>query len=129
MAYKLVCFDDRPVMKLSTDKVSLPGAKQVYRTSDADGMFTKDIIALDDEKLPGGLPLLEEVMRGGERTGLPATLDEARSRFENDFASLDDRFKVLKNPPRFPVSISGKLEKLSSQVREEALGVNVSDSE
>ena len=129
MAYKLVCFDDRPVMKLSTDKVSLPGAKQVYRTKGADGMFTKDIIALDDEKLPGGLPLLEEVMRGGERTGPPATLDEARSRFENDFASLDDRFKVLKNPPRFPVSISGKLEKLSSQVREEALGVNVSDSE
>ena len=129
MAYKLVCFDDRPVMKLSTDKVSLPGAKQVYRIKGADGMFAKDIIALHDEELPGGLPLLEEVMKGGERTGPQATLDEARSRFKNDFSLLDDRFKVLNSPPRFPVSISGKLEKLSSQVREEALGVNVSDSE
>ena len=129
MAYKLVCFDDRPVMKLSPDKVSLPGAKQVFRTKDADGMFAKDIIALHDEELPGGLPLLEEVMRNGKRTGQLATLEEVRTRFQDDFSSLDGRFKVLNNPPRFPVSISGKLERLTSEVREEALGVNVSDSD
>ena len=129
MAYKLVCFDDRPVMKLSPDKVSLPGAKQVFRTKDADGMFAKDIIALHDEELPGGLPLLEEVMRNGKRTGQPVTLEEVRKRFREDFSSLDGRFKVLNNPPRFPVSISGKLERLTSEVREEALGVNVSDGD
>ena len=129
MAYKLVCFDDRPVMKLSPDKVSLPGAKQVFRTKDANGMFAKDIIALHDEELPGGLPLLEEVMRNGKRTGQPVTLEEVRKRFQEDFSSLDGRFKVLNNPPRFPVSISGKLERLTSEVREEALGVNVSDSD
>ena len=129
MAYKLVCFDDRPVMKLSPDKVSLPGAKQVFRTKDADGMFAKDIIALHDEELPGGLPLLEEVMRNGKRTGQSVTLEEVRKRFQEDFSSLDGRFKVLNNPPRFPVSISGKLERLTSEVREEALGVNVSDSD
>ncbi len=129
MAYKLVSFDGRPVMKLSTDKVSLPAAKQVYRTKDANGLFAKDIIALDDEELPGGLPLLEEVMRDGKRTGSPAALDEVRIRFEEDFASLEDRFKVLNNPPRFPVATSRKLERLSAQVKEEALGVNVSDSD
>ena len=37
MVYKLVCFDGRPVMKLSEGKVSLPGAKQVFRRRDADG--------------------------------------------------------------------------------------------
>ena len=129
MAYKLVCFDDRPVMKLSPDKMSLPGAKQVFRTKDANGMFAKDIIALHDEELPGGLPLLEEVMRNGKRTGQPVTLEEVRKKFQEDFSSLDGRFKVLNNPPRFPVSISGKLERLTSEVREEALGVNVSDSD
>ena len=129
MAYKLVCFDDRPVMKLSPDKASLPGAKQVFRTKDANGMFAKDIIALHDEELPGGLPLLEEVMRNGKRTGQPVTLEEVRKRFQEDFSSLDGRFKVLNNPPRFPVSISGKLERLTLKVREEALGVNVSDSD
>jgi nicotinate phosphoribosyltransferase len=129
MAYKLVCFDDRPVMKLSPEKMSLPGAKQVFRTKDANGMFAKDIIALHDEELPGGLPLLEEVMRNGKRTGQPVTLEEVRKKFQEDFSSLDGRFKVLNNPPRFPVSISGKLERLTSEVREEALGVNVSDSD
>ena len=129
MAYKLVSFDNRPVMKLSTDKVSLPGAKQIYRTRDADGMFSKDIIALHDEELPGGVPLLEEVMIDGERRGAPPTLEEARARFKEDFSLLDNRFKALNNPPRYPVSISGNLERLSSRVREEALGTNVSSSD
>ena len=129
MAYKLVCFDGRPVMKLSPDKVSLPGAKQVYRTKDSSGMFAKDIIALDDEELPGGLPVLEEVMKDGRRTGPSATLDEVRQRFQDDFAALDERFKVLNNPPRFPVSVSGQLERLTAEVREEVLGINVSDSD
>jgi nicotinate phosphoribosyltransferase len=92
-------------------------------------MFARDIIALEDEQLPGGLPLLEEVMKDGKRTGPPLTLDEVRKRFQEDFASLDERFKVLNNPPRFPVAISGKLERLTADVREEALGVNVSDSD
>ncbi len=129
MAYKLVCFDQRPVMKLSTDKVSLPGAKQVFRTKDAAGRFAKDIIALEDEELPGGLPVLEEVMKDGQRTGPAATLEEIKSRFQEDFAALDDRFKALNNPPRYPVGISGRLERLTSEVREEVLGVNVSDSD
>jgi len=129
MAYKLVCFDDRPVMKLSPDKVSLPGAKQVFRTKDTNGMFAKDIIALHDEDLPGGLPLLEEVMKDGKRTGPSAALDEVRSRFEEDFAALDGRFKVLNTPPRFPVTISGNLERLTSEVQEHVLGVNVSDND
>jgi nicotinate phosphoribosyltransferase len=129
MAYKLVCFDGRPVMKLSPDKVSLPGAKQVYRTKHSSGMFAKDIIALDDEELPGGLPLLEEVMKDGRRTGPPTALEDVRMRFQEDFSDLDERFKVLKNPPRFPVNVSGKLERLTAEVREKALGVNVSDSD
>ena len=129
MAYKLVCFDGRPVMKLSPDKISLPGAKQVYRTKDSSGMFAKDIIALDDEELPGGLPVLEEVMKDGRRVGPSATLDEVRQRFQDDFAALEERFKVLNNPPRFPVSVSGQLERLTAEVREEVLGINVSDSD
>ena len=34
MVYKLVCFDGRPVMKLSEGKMSLPGAKQIFRRRD-----------------------------------------------------------------------------------------------
>jgi predicted lipoprotein len=65
---------------------------------------------------------------GVQTCALPI-FDEVRKRFQNDFAALDERFKVLNNPPRFPVSISGKLERLTAEVREEALGINVSDSD
>jgi nicotinate phosphoribosyltransferase len=129
MAYKMVYFDGQPVMKLSTDKVSLPGAKQVYRTKDAGGKFARDIIALQDEDLPGGRPVLEEVMKDGQRTGPASSLEEIRDRFQEDFAALDRRFKVLNNPPRYPVAISGRLERLASEVREELLGLNDSDSD
>jgi len=129
MAYKLVSHDGKPVMKLSEYKTSLPGAKQVYRTKDMNGMFDRDIIALESENLPGGLPILEEFMKNGQRTSSPASLEEIRTRFQEDFAALDDRFKALKNPPRFPVGLSGKLERLTSEVREEVLGANVSDSD
>ena len=93
------------------------------------GMFARDIIALESENLPGGLPLLEEFMKKGERTSPATSLEEIRARFQEDFSALDDRFKVLKNPPRFPVGLSGKLERLTSEVREELLGANVSDSD
>ncbi|MBC8279791.1 MAG: nicotinate phosphoribosyltransferase [Chloroflexi bacterium] len=129
MAYKQVSYDGRPVMKLSQDKVSLPSAKQVYRIKDMDEMFARDIIALQDEALPGGLPLLEEVMKDGKRISEAVSLEEVRLRFQGDFAALDDRFKVLNNPPRFPVGISGKLERLTSEVREGLLDVNVSDAD
>ena len=49
MAYKLVCFDQRPVMKLSTGKVSLPGSKQVFRMRDEDGKLSRDVIGLQDD--------------------------------------------------------------------------------
>ena len=40
-------------MKLSKDKITLPGRKQVYRFRDAEGKFEKDTIALADEKVEG----------------------------------------------------------------------------
>ena len=129
MAYKLVCYDGRPVMKLSQDKVSLPGAKQVFRTKDTRGKFARDIIAMDTEELPGGLPIMEGVMMDGERTGPSPTLEEIKQRFQEDFSALDDSFKALNNPPRYPVAISGRLERLTSEVREAAMGVNVSDTD
>ena len=54
MVYKIVCFDRRPVMKLSTGKVSLPGAKQVFRRRDAQGLLTGDTIGLEEEPAPPG---------------------------------------------------------------------------
>ena len=58
MVYKMVCYGGRPVMKLSDGKASLPGGKQVFRRYDADGKMAGDVIALADETLESGEPLL-----------------------------------------------------------------------
>jgi nicotinate phosphoribosyltransferase len=119
MAYKLVCYDGRPVMKLSTGKVSFPGAKQVFRLYDSGGHFARDVIGLQEESIVGGTPLLAPVMAEGRRTGAEPALEEVRDRFREDFGRLDERFKALRNPPIYPVEVSAGLERLTGQVREE----------
>jgi nicotinate phosphoribosyltransferase len=119
MAYKLVCYGGRPVMKLSTGKVSLPGAKQVFRLYDVGGHFARDVIGLQEESIAGGTPLLAPVMAEGRRTGAEPDLAEVRERLREDFGRLDDRFKALRNPPPYPVEVSARLERLAGQVREE----------
>ena len=121
MSYKLTCYDGRPVMKLSPEKVSPPGAKQVYRIRDGEGQFERDVVTLEDENLPGGETLLETVMEGGEKTRPAPSLAEMRERFEQDFASLDHHFKQLHNPPRYPVSFSPALTRLAGQVQGQIL--------
>ena len=118
MAYKLVCYDGRPVTKLSDGKSYLPGAKQIYRVSDPMGRFSRDIIATEDEGLPGGEPLLEPVMSDGRRTGPWPSLEEMRQRFIEDFQRLDGHFKVLQSPPHYPAAYSSRLEKLAAETRE-----------
>ncbi len=87
MAYKLVAFAGRPVLKLSPGKATLPGSKQVWRRSEG-GHFAGDVIALADEEGPeGAAPLLRTVMRGGVRLERE-TLDAARSRAAGQRAAL-----------------------------------------
>ena len=118
MAYKLVSYDGRPVMKLSEGKIYRPGAKQVFRLMDTGGMFTRDVIGTADDEPLGGTRLLEEVMAGGWRTAPSPSLEEIRERFNQEFSRLDHRFKSLINPPRYPVAASPNLERLTVKVQE-----------
>jgi nicotinate phosphoribosyltransferase len=119
MAYKLVCYGGRPVMKLSTGKVSLPGAKQVFRLYDSGGHFAHDVIGLQEESIAGGTPLLAPMMAEGRRTGAEPDLKEVRESYLEDFGRLDERFKALRNPPLYPVEVSARLERLTGLVRQE----------
>ena len=121
MSYKLVCYDGEPVMKLSPDKVSPPGAKQVYRLQETDRRFAQDIVALQEESLPGGEPLLETVMEKGRRTVPSPSLEEIRERFNRDFQQLDDHYKRIYNPPRYPVTFSARLQRLTNRVQAQLL--------
>lgn len=112
-AYKLVEYDGRPVMKLSSAKVTSPGPKQVFR-----GPGLGDVIGLANEEPPEGTePLLRTAMRGGLRTGPPETLDTARARFEADLAALPDEARRVEAPvPPVPV-VSTRLSVLTTVVR------------
>jgi len=81
MVYKLVAYDGRPRLKLSTSKETLVLPKQVHRrTEGADRTSVEDVIVLRDEPLPGPdwEPLLEPVVRNGEWV-VSRSLAEARA--------------------------------------------------
>ncbi|MBE0480429.1 MAG: nicotinate phosphoribosyltransferase [Dehalococcoidia bacterium] len=116
MAYKLVRYNGRPVLKLSSGKVSLPDAKQVFRFSEA-GRMHHDVIALHQEETEGGEPLLERVMADGQILGRLPRLAEIRERFLDEFGRLDDRYKTIRDPAAYPVEVSAKLQSLTEELR------------
>ncbi len=118
MAYKQVEYDGRPVAKLSTGKSSLPGRKQVFRIRDHSGNFSHDILALRDEQLEGE-PLLEKVMEEGQPIQPSPGLEEIRQRFLEELSHLDERYKLLRDPPRYSVELSPNLKDLSHRVGQE----------
>jgi nicotinate phosphoribosyltransferase len=124
MAYKLVLYAGRPVLKLSTGKVSLADEKQVFRLRDSEGRLRVDVIGLADETLTerGAEALLETFMEEGRIVRLLSSLQEVRERFLGDFAALDDRLKDLRNAPKYPVKLSRRLRRLQKTVDLEAEG-------
>ncbi|MDX3228083.1 nicotinate phosphoribosyltransferase [Streptomyces sp. ME19-01-6] len=112
-AYKLVAYDGRPVMKLSAAKVTAPGPKQVFRRTGQ-----PDVIGLADEDgAPYGRPVLETVMRGGERTRERATLAESHQRFHADLADLPHPARRIRAPAAQRPVVSERLAALDTEVR------------
>jgi nicotinate phosphoribosyltransferase len=94
MAYKLVDFDGRPVLKLSPTKETWPGAKQVWRLT-ANGELARDVVGLAGEDGPeGGEPLLVAVMENGARVRQDS-LSSARARCEAQRSALPERHRRL----------------------------------
>jgi nicotinate phosphoribosyltransferase len=116
IAYKLVRYGDRPVMKLSTGKVTLVDKKQVWRTFDDRGRMQQDIIALRREAMSEGTPLLLPVMADGRITRPLPALSECRAYFQDQFARLPEAHKALQDAAPYPVSLSSGLQALQSQV-------------
>lgn len=126
IAYKLVKYNGKPVLKLSKGKKTLVDEKQVYRVRHNKG-FGGDTITLRKEKAKGE-PLLGPVMRGGKRPAPPETLDAIRKRFREEFSALDDSIKALRDPAAYPVSHGPELERLQEQVVHETIEKELGES-
>ena len=113
--YKLVAYGDRPVMKLSPEKATAPGAKQVFRAE-----RLRDVIGLRSEPAPpGARPVLAPVMSGGRRLSPPEPLEAARGRFEADLAALPEAARDLRVPDAPTVEFTPALQTLVERVRAE----------
>jgi nicotinate phosphoribosyltransferase len=107
----------REAAKFSAAKVTYPGRKQVFRSSDAAGHYAGDVIALEGEAAPGE-PLLVPVMRGGRRLGPPEPLKELQQRCRTQIAHLPPVLRELAPVPSpYPVRHSARLEAMLEQVR------------
>jgi nicotinate phosphoribosyltransferase len=119
VVYKLVEDADGPKVKLSTDKVTLPGRKQVFRR-EADGVLQADVLGLQDESVADTRPVLEPVMRDGKRLREPEPLDALRDRCRASVGALPTRLRALapEGPP-YDVQISPKLDALVHRLHEQ----------
>ncbi len=108
--YKLVELDGRPIFKTSEGKETLPWAKQVYRIIEDDAM-QRDVItrAISPPPLETAQPLMQSVMRDGNRLASPESLETVRSRVKQQLSQLPVRHQHLTEPERYPVETAADI--------------------
>jgi nicotinate phosphoribosyltransferase len=122
MIYKLVEIEEgnevRSALKLSEDKKTYPGRKQVFRFANDDGTFRGDLIELESEPAPDAEPLLVPVMRNGRRLPVAkrdpiAALKTGRDRFLASVQHLPAHLLSLQDCREpFPVHYGPHLQQL-----------------
>ncbi len=133
-------------IKLSADKSTYPGPKQIWRMTDETGKYNRDMITLADSDHPfetketGALwhPLLEQVMKAGQRVEaqLPRAnsegdepqrvrqarllrLNRAQARAADELKRLPEDLLALDSEARYPVRHSERLEKERERLKAE----------
>lgn len=126
-------------IKLSHDKATYPGPKQVWRQTEEHGSYRQDIVALVNEpnsRSGSWFPLLEEVIKGGKivegiakepdlsawlsREAQLARLNDARQRARDQLTRLPGDLLSLDSKTEYRVEFSTRLqaekEKLEQQI-------------
>ncbi len=118
-----------PKMKLSEEivKTTLPGKKKVWRIFEYNE-FIKDIIALDNEVIEEGVPLLETVVKKGKIICERPMLSEIRQHSAMNFSKFPDIYKKLEGAPVYPVEFSKGLTDLRESIVEKIKREEISSS-
>ena len=116
--YKLVEVDisgiKRYTAKFSDDKMTLPGAKQVFRLSD------RDILGRSGE-CEQGEALIRPLVLGGRLIEPLPGVEEARKRAAQSIARLPERLRQLEVAEPWPVDYSNELLMLMDRTRRNLL--------
>ena len=122
--YKLVEIDGKPVMKESSEKLTYPGRKQIFRRYQ-DNQIVSDRLALQIEAASDDeIPLLQRVVKAGVRLA-PAepvgeSLQKIAQRTAQTVEQLPDSVKTLRSPTPLCVHISRGLERLTQSTQKSA---------
>ena len=137
--YKLSEINGKPKIKLSENiqKVTLPGAKQVYRYTDDAGYFLADAIALSKDGIPDKMihpydseksmildtkmatPLLNKIMENGKSLLETYHPKDVAIFAQKRLQHLPEEHKRFNNPHIYKVGISEPLHQLRSDLRKE----------
>jgi nicotinate phosphoribosyltransferase len=113
--YKLVELEvegrKRYTAKFSEDKVTLPGAKQIFRYPD------HDLIGGTSEGLSGAEPLLRPVILNGTLAEPLPDARAARAHAAESVKRLPEAYRRLKDAEPYPVHYSAKLKALLEEAR------------
>ncbi len=115
--YKLVEYAGEPRRKRSEGKQTWPARKAVYRLTGANGIMAGDWITLARERRDGE-PLLEPVMRGGNRCEPPVTLQSAREHAWRQLRALPSAQRTFDADEPYPVAVSDGLRELARRLDE-----------
>ncbi|MBD2016462.1 nicotinate phosphoribosyltransferase [Microcoleus sp. FACHB-53] len=111
--YKLVEIDGIATMKETINKATYPGRKQIYRQI-VNGKLIQDRLALFWEApQPNEQPLLQLVMKQGQRVQPPEPLTEISQRTAASVATLSTSIRQLNDPTPLAVQISDHLLQLT----------------
>ncbi len=115
--YKLIEYNNKPRIKISEDKLTYPGKKQIYRFYNGQGEFKEDILMLESEPTPlNSEALLIPVMKEGLLiTELP-DLNNIQQYYNKNIEKLPNNFKELEENHIFQLKISSELSKLTSSL-------------
>jgi len=118
--YKLIEYNNKPKIKISEDKLTYPGKKQIYRIYNKQGEFIEDILTLDSEPAPSNSEaLLIPVMKEGKLITKLPNLNNIQQFYIENIKKLPKKFKVLEENHLFKVRISKKLSELTNSLTEE----------
>jgi nicotinate phosphoribosyltransferase len=128
MAYKLVEYDGRPVLKSSAGKGTWAAQKQVYRRLRSGEGFAGDVIALREEPTPPGTVeiLLRSVMERGRLLAPHPALTAVRDYCAAQVASLPGDLRELRPAAAYPVSYTERLVSLQRSLEAQVEATEVS---
>ncbi len=102
-----------PLMKLSKDKSTYPGRKQIFRIYEEDEM-KKDILGLEDEEIKGQR-LLKMRVKKGKLIKKLSDVEKVRDFVERNIEKLPDYVKELNVRKFYPVVISKGVKNLQKK--------------